>query len=297
MASDLVERTATKSDTEADRTIGYAVARYVAAFLLLLYGFAKITGAQFTVLDSELDKPLGEVSGFWLTWYYFGFSPVYGTVVALVQVGGAIALMVRRTALLAACALLPVVGNILLINVFYAIGLSPLVVASVILCCLLAVMRAHRQRLLQLLLPAHPERSRATSALKWAVRAALVLFPLAFTYYVANYNNRHPTPIDGTWIVASASLSEPAQPTHVYFERNRAHMCVFRYEHGSSTHHFEIDRGLVRIWTHWLMKGPLLLEGTYDPSAKTIALRGRAPGTLRPVTFQLTKVRPPRTAG
>ena len=48
--------------------------RYGAALVLLVYGFAKINGSQFTILDSELDKPMGRVSGFWLTWYYFGYS-------------------------------------------------------------------------------------------------------------------------------------------------------------------------------------------------------------------------------
>jgi hypothetical protein len=43
--------------------------RCFAAFVVLVYAFAKINGSQFTILDSELDKPMGEVSGFWLTWY------------------------------------------------------------------------------------------------------------------------------------------------------------------------------------------------------------------------------------
>lgn len=77
----------------------YIALRYYAAFTLLGYGFAKIMGAQFTVLDSQLDQPLKYISGFWLTWYYFGYSPVYSTVIALVQIGGAGLLCFRRTAL------------------------------------------------------------------------------------------------------------------------------------------------------------------------------------------------------
>jgi len=47
--------------------MGRTIVRYGAALVLLVYGFAKINGSQFTILDSELDKPLGQVSGFWLT--------------------------------------------------------------------------------------------------------------------------------------------------------------------------------------------------------------------------------------
>jgi len=50
---------------------------------------------------------MGEVSGFWLTWYYFGYSPVYGTVIALVQIAGGVLLVLPRTSLLAALVLLP----------------------------------------------------------------------------------------------------------------------------------------------------------------------------------------------
>ncbi len=48
----------------------YSFLRYFVALAVILYGFAKLNGSQFTILQSELDKPLGEVSGFWLTWYY-----------------------------------------------------------------------------------------------------------------------------------------------------------------------------------------------------------------------------------
>ena|ERR1035438_1263829 len=93
--------------------------RYAAALVILIYAFAKLNGSQFTILDSELDKPMGHVSGFWLTWYYFGFSPFYGTFLALVQIAGALFLTFRRTALLGACILAPMLANIILIDIFW----------------------------------------------------------------------------------------------------------------------------------------------------------------------------------
>ena len=47
--------------------VSYIVARYLVSFLILGYGFAKLNGAQFTIIESELDKPMGEVNPFWLT--------------------------------------------------------------------------------------------------------------------------------------------------------------------------------------------------------------------------------------
>src|SRR5436190_13158380 len=97
--------------------------RYGSAAVLLVYGFAKLNGSQFTILTSELDKPMGQVSGFWLTWYYFGYSPFFGTFIALAQIGGGVLLMFRKTTLLGSCLLLPVVTNIILIDIFYRIAL------------------------------------------------------------------------------------------------------------------------------------------------------------------------------
>ena len=41
-------------------TRGVRFARWLAAVLMIAYGFAKLTGSQFTVIDSEVTKPMGE---------------------------------------------------------------------------------------------------------------------------------------------------------------------------------------------------------------------------------------------
>lgn len=280
--------------------MGYVTSRYVAAFLLLTYGFAKLTGAQFTVLDSELDKPLREVSGFWLTWYYFGYSAFYGTIIAAVQIVGAVALLVRRTSLIGALLLLPVITNIVLIDIFYKVDFGALVAAILIAGCLIRVVSAHIGPLSHLLLPPPAGQTRTHRIVKLLLCTVIVTIPPVWTYHVANYNNRLPTPIDGTWAVSSTTGRVSRAPTHVYFERNRAYLCVFRYGTATSTHHFEYESGQSRvaIWNSWLTKGPLLFEGTYRPAASTIELVGRSPGSAESITLRLIKVRPPsRVAG
>lgn len=84
---------------------GYDVSRYAAAALLLFYGFAKINGSQFTSLEADLDARLRDVSGFALTWYYFGYSAAYKWIIALVEIAGAVGLMIRRSALISALVL------------------------------------------------------------------------------------------------------------------------------------------------------------------------------------------------
>jgi len=241
---------------------GVQCARWIAAVLMITYGFAKLTGSQFTVIDSEVTKPMGEVSGFWLTWYYFGSSTVYGTVIALVEIGGGLLLAWPRTALIGALVLLPVVGNIILMDILFGIGALPASVA--VLICLIVVVRPHADRLTRAALldiaSSHP-----SNVLRIVVAAAVLACAWGFTYWAANYNNRNPTPIDGIWTAEAGD--GPLQ--RVFFEYNRAGMAVFRFEDGDLVHHFEVDADdRVRVWEEWMEKGPLIYEGEIVDSGR-----------------------------
>src|SRR5690348_4566633 len=265
------------------RSLGvYVWLRYSAAFCFLVYGFAKLWGAQFTILDSELDKPMGQVSGFWLTWYYFGYSRAFGAMIALLQIGGAMLLTFRRTALLGACVLLPVVANIVLIDVFFQIDLGATLVALYLLIAVSGILLAHRRELFDLFW--HPEAGaatgkRRTAAAMWAVRTALVLIPCFGTYWIANYNNIAPTPLDGAWQVVEATPANGAAlPVMIFFERNRAYWCSFKLANGTyETHNFEVDpaKQFVTISEHWLTKGPEIFAGHFSVAGNSMVLTGK----------------------
>jgi hypothetical protein len=260
---------------------------YLAAFLVITYGFAKLNGSQFTILDSELDKPMGQVSGFWLTWYYFGYSKFYGNLIAFAQVLGGVLLMFRRTTLLACCLLLPLIANIILIDVFYAIDLGALLVALFMEIALLVILKPHVMELYDLFWvkqkPLTPAKSSPTITIigKYAVRVLLIVLPAMFTYWVANYNNRFPTPLDGAWdvIQASSNLEETGRiPSVIFFERNRAHLCVFKQRDGSyEWHHFELnpEERTITVWQRWLQKGTKIYDGHYEISGTRLLLNGR----------------------
>ena len=274
----------------------YSFLRYFVALVVIMYGFAKLNGSQFTILQSELDKPLGEVSGFWLTWYYFGYSKVYGDFIALVQIGAGVALMFRKTTLLATCILLPLIANIILIDIFYGVDLGALLTAMILLACLLGIAAFHKVELVETFWSKQnsifPEvrAVRKKRILRLSVRVLVVALPALFTYYVANYNNRLPTPIDGRWRVTNnpAHVALGQEPlTYIYFERNRAYWCVFRY--GTATwriHHFQVDEpGKLEIWETWLTKGDKIFTGKFGQTAPNrLIIDGqleRSPGELR----------------
>jgi hypothetical protein len=235
----------------------------VAAGLCITFGFAKINGSQFTVLDSELTRPMGEVSGFWLTWYYFGFSHAYGTGVALLQIVSGVLLVLPRTVLAGALLLLPIAVNIVLIDVFYGVDLPGTLAAFVLLLCVSVIVASHAGRLWSAILlrtaPSLP------SARSLAALAVVMVGAFAFTWWTAEYNNRAPTPIDGVWAVSSQTPSSAGERgwRQVFFEHNRAHLAVFRAESGADErHHFEVDAdGVIRVWENWLTRGSLIMIG------------------------------------
>jgi hypothetical protein len=255
--------------------------RYLSAFVLLIYGFAKVNGSQFTILDSELDKPLRQVSGFWLTWYYFGYSSFYGAFVAFAQITGAMMLTLTRTTLLGSCILAAVLTNVVLIDVFYSIDLGATLIALILACAMMWLISKKRLELLALFWPRSKGHSVPNNLIgpAWIVRAVMLLSAFGFTYWVANYNNRAPTPLDGVWeVIQIMPRSVAVQlPKKIFFERNRAYMCVFRFPNGEYvTHHFEIDRSRkqIRIWKQWLDKGDLIFAGTYQLSGTALTVNG-----------------------
>lgn len=283
-------------------TGAYTGCRYFVALMLLTYGFAKINGAQFTILDSELDKPMGDVSGFWLTWYYFGYSPFYGNAIALVQIAGAVLLTFRRTTLLAACLLSVVVGNILLVDLFYGIDLGALLMAAVLAGCLAYILSAHRAELIELFWSrqnrVYARAAKMPRAAHAGVVMAIVVCAACFTWYGAHSVNRAPTPIDGRWQVLSGTHRVPEMPeplSHVYFELNRAHMVVLRFgDRWSPKHHFLVDTAAreIQMWRFWNQQTrdqDRLFTGTYELEGDRLVLRGQFAGSPAPSVLVLRR--------
>lgn len=98
------------------------IIRYWLAFIISLYGFGKLLKTQLQPAVYDFDTPLGEVSGYRLTWFFFGYSYPLVVIIGLLQLGGALLLLYRRTRLLGVVILLPVMVNIVLINLFYTIN-------------------------------------------------------------------------------------------------------------------------------------------------------------------------------
>lgn len=285
---------------EVDRKI-YIMCRYFVAFVIITYGWGKLMGSQFTILDSELDKPMGEVSGFWLTWYYFGYSYFYGNFIALLQIFCGFMLLWRKTVLLGASILFGLVGNIILIDIFYGIDLGGLLIAVLLQIAVSIILYFHKKELIETfwkiqnsIFPATAKTS-AFRAVKILAILVITILPPAFTYWIANYNNRKPTEIDGQWQVVRSTMPLSAgnqSLTKIYFEHNRAFMVVFRYGDKKWTeHHFEINpqTNQIGIWEKWLSKDAEIFQGTYKLQDKNLILDGELKPNNQLVRIELEK--------
>lgn len=95
--------------------------RYLLATLMIFYGLDKLMVNQLHMSYYWYGDELGKISGFQMTWSFFGFSKVYNSIIACIQILGGMLLLFRRTVLSGALFLLPVLLNIALIDFNYDI--------------------------------------------------------------------------------------------------------------------------------------------------------------------------------
>jgi uncharacterized membrane protein YphA (DoxX/SURF4 family) len=94
--------------------------RYVLAFVMLSYGFAKVFKLQFPYpAPDRLMQPLGEMSPMGLVWTFMGYSAGYNLFTGGAEVLGGLLLFFRRTTTLGALVVVGVMSNVVMLNFCY----------------------------------------------------------------------------------------------------------------------------------------------------------------------------------
>jgi hypothetical protein len=186
-----------------------AIVRYVVAWIIAGYGFNKVVGIQFYLGLNWQDRPVSELNGFMLTWYYFYRSRALVLIIAALEILGSALLLVPRTTLLGAAVLMPVMVNVTLTDYLYGI-LGPAPAALFLTASLVYLVSPHRERIARLLFPPTPEpRVTTRSAPIAALRVAVLL--LAFfsaAVWVTPINKEKPDMLlSGKWKVNRQSVN------------------------------------------------------------------------------------------
>jgi hypothetical protein len=121
--------------------------RYLSAFLLFTYGLSKLLGRQFSLPPEIALRPVGSLNGYQLAWFYYSYSHTYAVILGLIQLAGGGLLLFRKSALLGAALTLPVITNIVMINVFFHIAWGAMCTSAFIFASMLAVLWHHRHAL------------------------------------------------------------------------------------------------------------------------------------------------------
>ena len=124
---------ARKTNRPATLAFWQGLIRYGVAFDLASFGWEKICHLQLVLPQSKLDLPYRSFAPSDLFWYFFSHSYLFGCIIAGFQITGAMLLLFRRTRLVGVFVLLPVLANILLMDIFYQIGDSVVVHASIMM--------------------------------------------------------------------------------------------------------------------------------------------------------------------
>lgn len=177
-----------KQKINSEKVFGffYSVIRYSIAFNLCRFGWAKLFGLQFVVPQDVAKQPVNQLSGEWLTWYYFGHSSTFGVIIALVQIIGAYLLLFRKTLLLVATILFAFMLNLTLINIFYQMNLGALIQSVIITSGILFLILWDYERLVTFFLKEESNIPSLTSSslTKNIIRLSAVLLSLLFTFYL-----------------------------------------------------------------------------------------------------------------
>ncbi len=171
-----------KKNNESVFNVVLGVLCYSLSFGIALFGWKKIFKLQFQVPLSMTDQPLSAFSGEWLTWAYFGYSYPFGVMVALTQLGGALLLLFPKTRLAGVFILLPVLLNILFINVFYRLNAGALLQSVIFVIALIYLLSLHYEALIDFFFQKMKGPKTTTHIYKNLAGLSAIVLPLLLVY-------------------------------------------------------------------------------------------------------------------
>ncbi|SEN14001.1 hypothetical protein SAMN04488505_108177 [Chitinophaga rupis] len=169
-----------KTNHPATLAFWQGLLRYGVAFDLATFGWEKLFHLQFVVSLSKLDLPYSSFSSQDLFWAFFSYSYPFGCIIAGCQLTGAMLLLFHRTRLAGVFILLPVLVNILLMDIFYKIGPTVVVHVSIMLSGTLYFLFIEFNRLKEFFFAAKDQLPALhfPQYLKMAVRLSIIYIPL-----------------------------------------------------------------------------------------------------------------------
>ena len=227
-----------ESKGKADSTLRHAwftgIIRYWLAVEIFNYGFAKILGTQFAPSYFKGDSTWNSLSGPDITWNYFSYSYTMSCIIAGVQIVGSALLLFRRTALLGVTLLLPVMVNIVLIDIFYSLPGGALMNAILFTLGLSYLLLLQADAIKAFFIQSRPSLPAIRLAgLKNGLRLILAAYAFAFIYFVTTI--RAPANLIGKWKVDQLLRNADTVKANAWVTDSLAWKNIYLEEYGLAT--------------------------------------------------------------
>jgi len=159
------------------------VFRWYVWFKISAYGLGKIVGGQFHrkgALPKDIAQTsISDIGSFDLAWTFFGYSNEYIWFIGLSQLTGGILLLFRQTKLIGVLILLPILLNIIVVDIFFKISSGALLSAIIYLCMCLFILYYNKNAFLasikQLMTTAYKKRSFKQYIKRYGISVLLII--------------------------------------------------------------------------------------------------------------------------
>jgi hypothetical protein len=207
---------------------GQNAVRYILALDMITFGLQKFCHQQFYVPLGMLDDPFSAIPNEMLMWAFMGRYHSMVDIIASIEILGGVLLLFRKTRLVGAFVLLPMLLNILLLDLYYLNLLVQVYVTLEVLAVIYLILLEYR-RMVDFFLVAKvssPLYNFRSKGLGYAVKASAVIIPalaLSIHQYDINY-----TEITGKYEVKRVFINNIDQTqapcrdsvlTHVFIDR------------------------------------------------------------------------------
>jgi hypothetical protein len=223
---------------KADSALRHAwftgIVRYWLAVEIFNYGFAKILGSQFDPSYYRSESLWNSLSGPDLTWNFFSFSYAMSVILAGIQIAGSILLLFRRTTLLGVILLLPVMVNIVLIDVFYSLPGGALLNAILFTLGLSYLLLLQRSAIKDFFI-----RTGSTlppvrlGGIKNLLRLVLAVYAFGFIYYVTT--TKAPSEVTGKWRVDQLIRNNDTAKANDWMKDSLSWKNIYLEDYGRAT--------------------------------------------------------------
>lgn len=204
--------------------------RYTLALDMVMFGGQKFCHLQFYVPLGMLDDPFTAIPNEMLMWAFMGRYHSMVDIIACIEIIGGLLLLFRKTRLVGAFVLLPMLLNIFLLDLYYLNLLVQVYVALEVLALIYLILLEYR-RLVDFFLIAKgnaPLYNFRRQGIGYAVKATVILIPalaLSMHHYQTNY-----TEITGKYEVKRVIINNIDQTQAACRDSVLTHVFIDRYD-------------------------------------------------------------------